>query len=50
MTLLSAGFLLLADRAMAIPPFLVPDVGSSGLLLGMAFAGIIVVRNFLGKK
>lgn len=28
----------------------VPDAGTSGLLLGIAFAGVIVARNFLGKR
>ena len=50
MILLTFAFLLcLESQAMArlVPA---PDAGSSGLLLGMAFAGIILVRNFLGKK
>ena len=51
--ILAAGFLLsAASHATARgEPFPVPDVGSSGLLLGISVCGIALVRRyFRGRK
>ena len=52
LTLAVAGVLsALTQTAMATPPPpSVPDVGSSGLLLGVSLAGIAAVRMYLSKK
>ena len=45
------GILLsLTDKAMALPPLHVPDVGSTSLLLGISFLGLAGARMFFSKK